>query len=271
MRIVVAGKGGAGKSFLTGTLARLLARGGEKVVVLDSDPMPGVAISLGMGPLDAEMLAGAVVRGADERWRLRPGIGPARAILEFSHIGPDGVRLLQFGKAGSSGLAPIMGSLNGFTQVVRRLATEPVLRDWTVIGDLPAGPRQTAFDWAPYARRTLVVVEPTVQSILTARRVARLAHERNRGVVSVVVNKATATADVDRVVAELGEEVLGVVPLDSAVAAADALGLAPVDHAPDSAAVAAVAALVSRLLVAAEHDRSGHTAYPSRSSAGGRP
>lgn len=271
MRIVVAGKGGAGKSFLTGTLARLLARRGCKVVVLDSDPMPGVAISLGMGPIDAEMLAGAVMQGADDRWRLRPGIGPARAILEFSHVGPDGVRLLQFGKAGSSGLSPIMGSLNGFTQVVRRLATEPVLRDWTVIGDLPAGPRQTAFDWAPYARRTIVVVEPTVQSILTARRVARLARERDRGVVSVVVNKATDAADVDMVVAELGEDALGVLPMDAAVAAADTLGLAPVDHAPDSAAVVAVAELASRLLAAAEHDRSGHTGFSNRSSAGGRP
>lgn len=270
MRIAVAGKGGAGKSFLTGTLARFVARSGARVVVLDSDPMPGVAISLGMGPLDVDMLAEAVVRGDDDRWTLRPGIGPAIAVTRYAHVGPEGVRLLQFGKPGSGGMAPIMGSLNGFTQVVRRLATDGVLRGWTLIGDMPAGTRQTAFDWAPYADEVIVVVEPTVQSILTGRRVARLAEQRNRGTVSVVVNKAVDASDADRVSEDLGREVLAVLPMDPEVAAADAKGLAAVDHAPNSVAVAAVHALASRLMTESERHAIGHTGK-SHSTVGGRP
>lgn len=45
VRIVVVGKGGAGKSVVAGTMARVFARGGERVLALDSDLMPGLALS----------------------------------------------------------------------------------------------------------------------------------------------------------------------------------------------------------------------------------
>ena len=50
MRIAVVGKGGAGKSVIAGTTARLLARQGRRVLALDSDLLPGLSISLGSGP-----------------------------------------------------------------------------------------------------------------------------------------------------------------------------------------------------------------------------
>ena len=50
MRIAVVGKGGAGKSVIAGTSARLLARQGRRVLALDSDLLPGLSISLGSGP-----------------------------------------------------------------------------------------------------------------------------------------------------------------------------------------------------------------------------
>lgn len=62
LRLAVVGKGGSGKSTVAGTMARLLGRSGEKVLALDSDPMPGLAISLGLGNLTDAMLTGAVER-----------------------------------------------------------------------------------------------------------------------------------------------------------------------------------------------------------------
>ncbi len=247
MRLAVAGKGGSGKSFVAGTLARVLARQGRRVLVLDSDPMPGLGISLGMGPMADDMLAGAVERGEDDRWRLRKGIGAARAVQQFSATGPDGVRLLQFGKPDHDGLGPIMGSLNGFTQVVHRLARDGVLAGWTIIGDLPAGPRQTAYNWAPYAERFLVVVEPTWQSVLTGRRVSRLAAARGTAGVAVVVNKVRDAADVEFVGAEVGMAPLAAVPADPTVRDADRSGVAPIDAAPGAPAVVAVRDLADRL------------------------
>ena len=247
MRIAVVGKGGAGKSFVTGTLARLIARRGDPVVVLDSDPMPGVAVTLGLGPISDDMLADAVERGPDDRWQLKKGVGPATAVKRFSREGPDGVRLLQFGKSDDDGLGPIMGSLNGFTRVVHRLASEDVLAGWTIIGDLPAGPRQTAYDWAPYARRYVLVAEPTWQSVLTARRIARLAAARTPSSPLLVVNKVRDPSDVAFVTDQLQLPELAAIPHDPAVVAADRAGVALIDDDPDSRAVEAVRGLLDAL------------------------
>ena len=48
MRIAVAGKGGAGKTTIAATLARLLARQGYGVNALDDDPNPNLAAALGL-------------------------------------------------------------------------------------------------------------------------------------------------------------------------------------------------------------------------------
>lgn len=50
MRIALAGKGGAGKTTTSATLARLFARAGYNVNVLDDDPNPNLAVALGLTP-----------------------------------------------------------------------------------------------------------------------------------------------------------------------------------------------------------------------------
>jgi len=250
LRIAVVGKGGAGKSVIAGTIARLLARRGHQVLALDSDLMPGLALSLGASAPSEPPLNDAAERDEDGRWRLRKGIGAFRAVTRYSTEAPDGVRLLQFGKvSGSEGRAPIMAAMQAFYRVIHRLRRAEPLRDWTVVGDLPAGPRQTAFDWAPYADTLLLVVEPTWKSALTARRIARIARARRTApAILVVANKVTGAADAGRVGRLVREPVVVAVPADDAVAAADRLGLAPLDHAPDSPAVRAIGGLVDQLL-----------------------
>lgn len=48
MRIALAGKGGAGKTTISATLARLLARQGFRVNALEDDPNPNLATALGL-------------------------------------------------------------------------------------------------------------------------------------------------------------------------------------------------------------------------------
>lgn len=247
MRIAVVGKGGSGKSMVAGTMARLLARRGHRVLALDSDPMPGLAINLGLGPLDTPMLIDAAEKNEQGRWHLKKGIGAARAIQRYSVSAPDGVKLLQYGKATEEGLRPILGSVNAFYAVARRLARDKVLRDWTIVGDLPAGPRQTAFGWAPYADVLLVVVEPTWQSILTARRIARIARQRGGVDVLFVANKVAGEQDVLSIETRSGESAFAAIPSDAAARDADRRGLALLDVAPRSDAVQSIRLLVERL------------------------
>jgi CO dehydrogenase nickel-insertion accessory protein CooC1 len=62
-----------------------------------------------------------------------------------------------------------------------------------------------------------------------------------------VANRVTGEADVTHVERLVGERVLAALPADDGVAEAELLGRAPIDHAPDSAAVAEVERLVTTL------------------------
>lgn len=244
--LAVAGKGGAGKSVVAGTLARVLARRGHRVLAVDSDPMPGLAQSLGVQDPESPPLLDAVIK-VDKRWRLKPGVGPARALARYTTAAPDGVRMLQLGKADKDGLVPVDGAVNAFLHVVRRLPEAPSLRAWTIVGDLPAGPRHPAAGFTPYARLYVILVEPSSQSALTALRIARLAREHRDARVLLVASKIARAAqrrDVERL---LGQRVDLVVPADPAVLAAERAGLAPIEAAPGSPAVQAVEGLADRL------------------------
>ncbi|MBA2347333.1 MAG: hypothetical protein H0V81_03490 [Solirubrobacterales bacterium] len=248
MRLAVVGKGGAGKSVIAATLARTLARRGHRVLALDSDPLPGLSYSLGVGEQDDVPLLRAIERREDKRWHFVRGVGPARAVQRFAVDAPDGVRLLQIGKTTREGMAPVIGASHAFFKTIHGLDRVASLRDWVVIGDLPAGPRQIAFEWAPYAERFLLVVEPTWQGMLTARRIVRLvASYRSEAEVLLVVNKSTGAADEERVGAFLELEVLQGVPVDDGVRAAERAGAAVLDFAPDGPAVAAIERLALRL------------------------
>ena len=212
--------------------------------------MPGLARSLGLGggADTAGPLADAAERGENGRWRLKKGIGPVRAVRRHAVAAPDGVTLLQSGKMPPEGTAAIMGSLQAYYKVVHRLPRAPAFADWAFVGDLPAGPRQAAFNWAPFAETFLILVEPTWQSALTGRRVARLVRMReSSGTVGLVANKVAEPADVGRVEELVGEAVVGSIPADEEVREAERAGAALLDHDPSSPAVRAIERLVDDL------------------------
>ncbi|NNF65755.1 MAG: P-loop NTPase [Acidimicrobiia bacterium] len=246
LRLAVVGKGGVGKSFIAGTLARLLAADGRKVVVLDSDPVAGAAVSMGMGVVTDSMLADAAFESPNG-WRLHPGMGAATIIKSRSAVGPDGVRLLQSGKADVGGMSGTWPSIRAFGQVTRRLASDGVLGDWDVIGDLPAGPRHAAFNWAPYADTYLVVTTAGSMSLVTARRMIRLARQRGAEVL-VVASRVESHSDTSAVAGWLDLPVFMSIPTDDAVREAEAGGLAPFDVAMDGPALQQVRALADRLV-----------------------
>ena len=244
--LAVAGKGGAGKSVIAGTLARILARRGHSVLAVDSDPMPGLAQSLGVEePLVPPLKRAAVRR--KKRWHLKPGIGAMRAVERFTTVAPDGVRLMQLGKADKDGLIPVTASVNAFLHVVRRIEEPRTLRDWAIVGDLPAGPRHPAAGFAPYARLYVVVLEPRSQSALTARRVARIAREHRGAEVLFVANKVRNASERRRAERLLGERIAHAIPADTAVEEAERRGDALLDAAPGSPAVRGLESLADTI------------------------
>ena len=242
VRVAFVGKGGAGKSSLAGTFARLLARTGERVLALDSDPMPGLAFSLGVGPTDAGLPDDAVEEyqdGGRRRYRLRAGLTGPEAVDRYAVRGPDGLYFLQLGKA----RGPRWNNSRqhfGFQGVLDDLPGD----GWNIVGDLPGGTRQPFMTWGRYARTYLVVVEPSPASLLSGRRLARLAEAEGAPRVLAVANKVRQGGDAQAVADGTGLDVVGAVPLDPAVAEADRMGRPLVDTDPDAPAVAAVRSLV---------------------------
>ncbi len=92
MKIAVAGKGGAGKTTVSGTVARALARSGHSVLALDADSNPMLGISLGVGPEETDELA--AVRQALDDGEVEHQPTVAGMVEAFGTDAPDGVRLV---------------------------------------------------------------------------------------------------------------------------------------------------------------------------------
>lgn len=250
MRVAFVGKGGSGKSAIVGTLARSLARRGEPVLTIDSDPMPGLAFSLGLDRSDSPLLPDDAVVERREgeqgpRFRLRPGLEALDAVEQYAATGPDGVRFLQFGKLRGHDPA-IWRSQFAFMQIIEDLPDDV---PWNIIGDLPGGTRQPFAGWGDYAHTFIAVIEPMAKSMLAGRRLARLAaRTEGRREVVAVANKVREGGDAELVAHRTGLRVIGAIPFDEAFADAERQARAPIDLVPDSLAVQAVESLVSQLM-----------------------
>ncbi len=247
MRVAFIGKGGAGKSAVAGIFCRLLARQtGQPVVAIDSDPLPGLAISLGLPNTDTPLPAELVEKVGDDpstaTWELRPGTDAHEVVEQYAPLGGDGVRLLQWGKLHGH-VRVLLQSQEAFRLVVNSLAETDV----HLVGDLPGGTRQPFFGWGGFADVLVVVAEATPSSMLSAKRLANLTARKGKDgeqVIVAIANKTLDPSDADRLAEFSGLRVIGSIPRDPAVAAAERAGVALLDYAPASPAVEAVRSLV---------------------------
>jgi CO dehydrogenase maturation factor len=95
MKLAVVGKGGVGKTSISGTLARMFARRGQRVLAIDGDPNPNLALTLGVAPERMESmpaLSADLVEYTDNTYRLTKTLEEVCA--SHSLEAPDGVTLL---------------------------------------------------------------------------------------------------------------------------------------------------------------------------------
>lgn len=110
MKIAVAGKGGSGKTTIAGTLARALARSGDRgVLAIDADSNPNLGVTLG---LSRERVAGLRTLDRSVIERVPDGEGKTKAVLsrpaeeivrDYAAETPDGVSLLMMGRVEHAG------------------------------------------------------------------------------------------------------------------------------------------------------------------------
>ncbi len=237
LRVAVIGKGGAGKTVISSTLARILARRGRKVFAADLDTCPGLAFGLGLPVDDAGLPPEAVEEGSAGLygWQLASGLSAEDAVDRYAAVAPDGVRFLGLGKIGAvdkdqarRSVAAVLQILSGFRRP-----------DWDVIADLEAGPTTPFERYHAFSDDVVVVVGPAWRSAMTARRLLPMVEGRR---LTVVGNRFRDEPDHPGLAPAVR------VPFDPDLTQAEREGRAPLDACPDSPAVAAITRLADLLL-----------------------
>ena len=244
MRIAVAGKGGAGKTTLSATLARLAARAGRAVVALDADTNPNLAVALGIASATVDrtpvLPASIVSRRFDG-----PGLGSPLAEVLAAHAttGPDGVQLVRMGLPVHADEGCLCSAHAAASALLGDLGGDP---DRLTVMDLEASPEHLSRGTARHADHLVLVAEPYFRSLETVRRQAALAAELPSTIVGVVGNKLRGPDDakaVAELVVRLGLPLWGLLPWSDDVVDADRAAASLIDHAPGCAAVDAVRAV----------------------------
>ena len=253
LRITVAGKGGTGKTVIAGTLARAFGRAGRKVLAVDLDSNPMLAISLGV-PLDR---LAATVPIPTDFWQAveRIGVGkvailrddPAELTRRHAVAAPDNVTLLAGRVVENGGCTPDAGVRGMLGVLLGVCLFERVVTDFEAGVDEPAWALGGTFNPAD---TLLVVATPSPVAISTAMKIVRLATERDVPRIYGIANQVREDSEGAAIAAAFEAAdvaCVATVPWDAGVAAADVEGSSPADATAAAAAVRAVEALADRL------------------------
>jgi CO dehydrogenase maturation factor len=251
IKIAISGKGGVGKTTLSGTLARLLARSGYQVLAIDADPSMNLASALGIKnppkPLtEFTELIDERAGGPAGVFKLNPRVDDI--VDKFGVTGPDNVKLLVLGtveRGGSGCMCPASSFLKALLRHVL-LKTNSV-----VILDMEAGVEHLGRGTTRGIDIMLIVVEPGARSIETAGRIVELARQIDIRKFGAVINKAGGEAkDIEDKLKGYGIEVFGIIPYDTSLVQADMENIAPIDKG--GAAVEAIKNIWNKVSIAQE-------------------
>ena len=260
MKIAIAGKGGVGKTFVSATLSRLLARNGYEVLAIDADPNLNLGYSLG---IDYERTEEMIpISDNEELVKEKTGVSPEEAlgnmfnmnpkvndiVDRFAIKAPDDVKLLVMGTVKGGGT----GCMCGANALLRVLMQHMLIqRGEVLVMDMVAGLEHLGRGTARRMDAMLVVIEPRMKSVDTVKRILKMADEIEVDTVLAVGNKVLRSKDEEFIrlkMSELGVPVLSIIPYDQAVADADMEGVPVIDYDEKAPAVQAVNGLMKYLL-----------------------
>ncbi|MGH9156758.1 MAG: AAA family ATPase [Acidimicrobiales bacterium] len=221
MKLGIVGKGGVGKTTTSTLIAQTYVARGLRVLAVDTDSNPNLALSLGLDPATADhlpLLPRALVVGAGNG-----AMSPSDLLERYAVDTPTGVTLLNAMAVTQAGAGCTCTS----HATVRSLLGAAIEEETDIcLVDMEAGLEHLsrAGGTLAYADVLLVIMEPTRKSILTAARTIALARELGIPRVFGVGNKAELPKDqafFEEVAAEYGVPLAGVIPHDADVVKAD--------------------------------------------------
>jgi len=260
MKIAIAGKGGVGKTFVSATLSRILARDGYSVLAVDADPNLNLAYSLGVGYDVADNIV--PLSENNDLVKEKTGVAPEEAlgnmfnmnprvndiVDRFGVKAPDDVKLLVMGTVKGGGT----GCMCGANALLRVLIQHMLIqRGEVLVMDMVAGLEHLGRGTARRMDAMLVVIEPRMKSVDTVKRILKMAEQIEVETVLAVGNKVMRPKDEKFIREKMGElnvPVISIIPYDQAVADADMEGVPTIDYDPETPAVKAVKELEKYLI-----------------------
>ncbi|HUX97915.1 MAG TPA: P-loop NTPase [Candidatus Deferrimicrobium sp.] len=255
VKLAMVGKGGVGKTTVAGTIARFLARDGYNVYAIDADPAMNLHSAIG---ISEEKIAN-IIPISEEKELIEERAGRPGGIFivnpkvddipnKYQVEGPDHVKLLVMGtvkKAKSGCMCPE----NAF---LRALLSHMIL-DITdaVVVDMEAGIEHLGRGTLSHIDAMVIIIEPGRRSSDLAERIKDLALELKVPRLFIIGNKI-ATSDeeefVENIAKSMEVELIGKIPYDNNLRAADLSGKAPIDFAPESIAIKEIEKIEKKLL-----------------------
>jgi len=256
MKIAVSGKGGVGKTLVAGVLAAFYAQKGFKVLAIDADPSPNLALTLGISSDEAKKIV-----PISENTRLiesktktdYPGVyrlsfSVDDIVKDFSVKSSYGVNLLVMGTVRSAGT----GCLCPANAVVRAsLQHLYVERSEVVVMDMEAGIEHLGRGTAKHVDAMLAVTDSSFKAMETAKKIYELATEMGIKKFFLIGNKVT-DANEGKLIEQFAESynisLLGLIPYDKQIIEADMRGESPIKYGSKSKGIEVIRQLGENLL-----------------------
>ncbi len=240
MKIVIAGKGGVGKTTIAGSLARILAEK-HRVIAVDSDPSMNLHTSIGVenpAPISElkDLINERTVIGQG-LYNLNPKVDD---IVNNYSSNKNNIKLIVMGTVEEGGEGCMCPENTFLRALLRHLVLK---RDEVLILDTEAGIEHLGRKTAERFDLMLVICEPSFKSVETANRIHELAKDIGIKNVYGVANKITSNKQLNLIKKGLNFEVIAYVPFDETVIKADMEGvpLADMNHSNSYKAIVELA------------------------------
>lgn len=208
MKIAISGKGGVGKTTIMALLANQFKKQGKEVLVIDADPSPHMAQTLGIRDIEkikpiADMTELLVERSGKVKgspfYQINPQVDD---LLQKFMIEQDGIRLMVLGSIQTAE----GGCACPENTVLKRMLTKLLLSpSQVVLLDMEAGVEHLGRGTIAGVDHLLIVVIPSKSSVRTAQKIKKLAVDSGIPKISFVGNLVQDDEDADFLLESLGE------------------------------------------------------------------
>lgn len=240
MKIAVCGKGGVGKTTISGLLCRSLGSKGISVLAIDGDPNPNLALTLGIDPkatmpkaLTSKLLE--LYEKDDGKKYAKLKVPLAEVIDAYGIKTNDNVTLIAVGQPEHAATGCMCGIHTTVREIIHTALEES---EQVTLLDLEASLEQMKRGTSKYVDVLLCVVEPYYRSMEAVARFQRLGKELEIKNIVAVANKVKNKEDEDAIkefCAQTDLPVIAVIPFDPIISEADkggSLDMNAINHSP---------------------------------------